>query len=72
VAVAVDQGAIDLGAVDSGAGTQAPDASVTTEATAAPVRGVVMLEDVIEALIGEIRDATRRSPEPRTLPTAGG
>ena len=27
------------------------------------VRGVVMLEDVIEALIGEIRDATRRSPE---------
>ena len=28
-----------------------------------PVRGVVMLEDVIEALIGEIRDATRRSPD---------
>jgi len=28
----------------------------------ANVRGVVMLEDVIEALIGEIRDATRRSP----------
>jgi len=27
------------------------------------VRGVVMLEDVIEALIGEIRDATRRSPD---------
>ena len=26
-------------------------------------RGVVMLEDVIEALIGEIRDATRRSPD---------
>ncbi|MET0967265.1 MAG: hemolysin family protein [Nakamurella sp.] len=30
---------------------------------AAPVRGVVMLEDVIETLIGEIRDATRRSPD---------
>jgi CBS domain containing-hemolysin-like protein len=29
----------------------------------APVRGVVMLEDVIETLIGEIRDATRRSPD---------
>ena len=28
-----------------------------------PVKGVVMLEDVIEALIGEIRDATRRSPD---------
>ncbi len=27
------------------------------------VQGVVMLEDVIEALIGEIRDATRRSPD---------
>ena len=27
------------------------------------VHGVVMLEDVIEALIGEIRDATRRSPD---------
>lgn len=35
---------------------------------AAAVRGVVMLEDVIEALIGEIRDATRRSPEGRTTP----
>ncbi len=35
---------------------------------AAAVRGVVMLEDVIEALIGEIRDATRRSPERRTTP----
>jgi CBS domain containing-hemolysin-like protein len=32
-------------------------------AVAAPARGVVMLEDVIEALIGEIRDATRRSPD---------
>jgi CBS domain containing-hemolysin-like protein len=31
--------------------------------TGAPVRGVVMLEDVIETLIGEIRDATRRSPD---------
>jgi CBS domain containing-hemolysin-like protein len=29
----------------------------------APVRGVIMLEDVIETLIGEIRDATRRSPD---------
>ena len=35
---------------------------------AAAVRGVVMLEDVIEALIGEIRDATRRSPERRATP----
>jgi CBS domain containing-hemolysin-like protein len=35
---------------------------------AAAVRGVVMLEDVIEALIGEIRDATRRSPERRPTP----
>jgi len=32
-------------------------------APVASVRGVVMLEDVIEALIGEIRDATRRSPD---------
>ncbi len=32
-------------------------------ARVASVRGVVMLEDVIEALIGEIRDATRRSPD---------
>jgi len=31
--------------------------------TGAPVRGVIMLEDVIETLIGEIRDATRRSPD---------
>ena len=31
--------------------------------SSAPVRGVVMLEDVIETLIGEIRDATRRSPD---------
>ncbi len=39
-------------------------ADTDTEATpAAPVRGVVMLEDVIEALIGEVRDATRRFPE---------
>jgi len=37
---------------------------------AAAVRGVVMLEDVIEALIGEIRDATRRSPERRATPGA--
>ncbi len=35
---------------------------------AAAVRGVVMLEDVIEALIGEIRDATRRSPDRRATP----
>jgi CBS domain containing-hemolysin-like protein len=33
-----------------------------------PVKGVVMLEDVIEALIGEIRDATRRSPDPGSGP----
>ena len=31
--------------------------------TGPSARGVVMLEDVIEALIGEIRDATRRSPD---------
>ena len=37
---------------------------------AAAVRGVVMLEDVIEALIGEIRDATRRSPDRRATPGA--
>ena len=29
--------------------------------------GLVMLEDVIEQLIGDIRDATRREPEPPTL-----
>jgi CBS domain containing-hemolysin-like protein len=33
-------------------------------------RGVVMLEDVIEALIGEIRDATRRAPD--RAPHRGG
>jgi CBS domain containing-hemolysin-like protein len=32
------------------------------------VRGVVMLEDVIEALIGEIRDANRRSPDQGSAP----
>jgi len=30
----------------------------------------VMLEDVIEALIGEIRDATRRSPDRAVRPPA--
>jgi len=47
------------------------DRTVAAEPNQAPVpgartpsaRGVVMLEDVIEALIGEIRDATRRSPD---------
>ncbi len=67
VAVAVQEA--PAGADD---GATAEAGQTGAEATAAPVRGVVMLEDVIEALIGEIRDATRRSPEPRTLPTAGG
>jgi CBS domain containing-hemolysin-like protein len=41
-----------------------PSRATVPPATPAPsARGVVMLEDVIEALIGEIRDATRRSPE---------
>ncbi len=31
--------------------------------------GLVMLEDVIETLVGEIRDATRRGPRPGTGPT---
>ncbi len=39
------------------------DAPELAGVPALPVRGVVMLEDVIEALIGEIRDATRRSPD---------
>ncbi len=41
---------------------EVPESGVPSAAeTPAPaVRGVVMLEDVIEALIGEIRDATRR------------
>ncbi len=34
-----------------------------------PVVGVVMLEDVIEALIGEVQDATRRTPGRATPPT---
>ena len=59
-------------AVADGADASAVPPQPAADAVAAPVRGVVMLEDVIEALIGEIRDATRRSPEPRTLPTAGG
>ncbi len=68
----------DAGEGGIGTGPQNPDTATgrtpeaTPEATtavpaeptpAAPVRGVVMLEDVIEALIGEIRDATRRFPE---------
>ncbi|MGS0688137.1 hemolysin family protein [Nakamurella sp. GG22] len=62
VAVATD------GAGGNGAETvpQGPGTSTNTVAEptpAAPVRGVVMLEDVIEALIGEVRDATRRFPE---------
>jgi CBS domain containing-hemolysin-like protein len=36
---------------------------------AGAVVGVVMLEDVIEALIGEVQDATRRTPGPATPPT---
>jgi CBS domain containing-hemolysin-like protein len=40
-----------------------PVAAPEPAETGAPVRGVVMLEDVIETLIGEIRDATRRSPD---------
>jgi CBS domain containing-hemolysin-like protein len=36
----------------------------------AGVTGVVMLEDVIEALIGEVQDATRRSPG-RSRPPSG-
>src|SRR6476659_2130497 len=45
-----------------------PTAPPTT--TAPSARGVVMLEDVIEALIGEIRDATRRSPDRAVRPPA--
>ena len=70
VAVAVQ----DAGGNDAEAGPQVAETntdsrtdtdsdSVAGPTPAAPVRGVVMLEDVIEALIGEIRDATRRFPE---------
>jgi CBS domain containing-hemolysin-like protein len=64
-------GSFDGGST-AGSGTTEGTHAGSTDGIAAPVRGVVMLEDVIEALIGEIRDATRRAPEPRTLPTAGG
>jgi len=40
-----------------------PVAAPELAGVGAPVRGVIMLEDVIETLIGEIRDATRRSPD---------
>ncbi|MET0864502.1 MAG: hemolysin family protein [Nakamurella sp.] len=40
-----------------------PVAAPQPAGSAAPVRGVVMLEDVIETLIGEIRDATTRTPD---------
>ena len=38
----------------------AADVIATALRSKLPARGVVMLEDVIEALIGEIRDGTRR------------
>jgi CBS domain containing-hemolysin-like protein len=48
-----------------------PTLPTALPAKAAPTaRGVVMLEDVIEALIGEIRDATRRSPDRAVPPSA--
>jgi CBS domain containing-hemolysin-like protein len=53
-------------AVPVAAATGEPAALPVVEPLPGPVasvRGVVMLEDVIEALIGEIRDATRRSPD---------
>jgi CBS domain containing-hemolysin-like protein len=53
-------------AVPVAAATGEPAALTVVEPVPGPVasvRGVVMLEDVIEALIGEIRDATRRSPD---------
>ena len=60
-------------AVPVAAATGEPAALTVVEPVPGPVasvRGVVMLEDVIEALIGEIRDATRRSPD-RAHPRGG-
>ncbi|MBM9466771.1 hemolysin family protein [Nakamurella leprariae] len=53
----------DTGPTEPRPGQVAPGAG---EQTIEPDRrrGLVMLEDVIETLIGEIRDATRRSPYP--------
>ncbi len=49
-----------------------PTLPTAPPARSAPsARGVVMLEDVIEALIGEIRDATRRSPDRAARPGTG-
>jgi CBS domain containing-hemolysin-like protein len=49
-----------------------PTLPTALPARSAPsARGVVMLEDVIEALIGEIRDATRRSPDRAAQRQAG-
>ncbi len=46
------------------------DAAVADDGSAGSVVGAVMLEDVIEALIGEVQDATRRSPG-RARPPGG-
>lgn len=49
---------------------RSPDGSTGSDGDrAGAVVGVVMLEDVIEALIGEVQDATRRAPGRSTPPT---
>ena len=51
----------DIAEIAPGAAESSPSTAVSPSTTAAlSARGVVMLEDAIEELIGEIRDATRR------------
>jgi len=63
----------DIAEITPSALQPSPTLPTALPITPAPsARGVVMLEDVIEALIGEIRDATRRSPDRAVRPPATG
>jgi len=69
----------DLGSVSSAgspvdgigaAGAEGEQFSPDSSAGTAGKCGLLMLEDVLETLVGEIRDATRRRPEHTQRPSA--